>query len=141
MKVVQSSDYSVSISQDTKSIKDLPDGVGSLTEEEKAGLLKQLEGQMLYLDLTRPDLMISVDLSRSSSKTPDERLEVARALLIREPVKSIVYTNLITEKLDLVCFVYASSNQNTVSWVRFTVGSDANTINFSHHVEKCQNQA
>ena len=33
-----------------------PVGVVSLTEEKKAALLKQLEGQMLYLDLTPPDL-------------------------------------------------------------------------------------
>ena len=63
-------EYSVSISQDTKSIMDLLSWVGSLTEEKKAGLLKLLVGQMLYLDLTQPDLtyMISA-LSRSSSKT------------------------------------------------------------------------
>ena len=45
---------------------------------------------MLYLDLTRPDWTYMVSgLSRSSSKTPDERLVVARALLkrVREPIK------------------------------------------------------
>ena len=107
MRIVQSLDFSMSISQDSKAIKDLPAGAGSLTEEKKVGLLKQLEGQMLYLNLTRPDLtyMIS-DLSSSSFKTPDERLMVARALLkrVREPVKSNVYTSSNTEKLDLFFF-------------------------------------
>ena len=75
---------------------------------------------MLYLDLTRPDLKYLIsDLSRSSSKTPDERLMVARAILkrVRELVKSIVYTRSNTEKLDLVCFVDGSYNQNIVSGV------------------------
>ena len=40
MKVVQSSDFYVSISQDTKAIKELLAGVVSLTEEKKAELLK-----------------------------------------------------------------------------------------------------
>jgi hypothetical protein len=81
------------IRQDTKSIKDLPPGVDSLKEEEKQGVLKSLVGQLLYLDLTRPDLMFLIsDLARSSSKTSDERLRVARSLLrkVREPAKSIV---------------------------------------------------
>ena len=65
-----------------------------LEEEEKQGILKSLIGQLLYLDLTRPDLTFLIsDLARSSSKTSDERLHVARALLrqVRVPAKSIVY--------------------------------------------------
>ena len=52
----------MSISQDTKAIKDLLAGAGSLTEENKAGLLKQFIGQMLNLDLTQPDLTYVYDL-------------------------------------------------------------------------------
>ena len=115
-----------------------------MTQEKKAGLLKQLVG------LTRPDLMYMIsDLSRSSSKTPDERLMVARALLkrVREPVKSIVYPSSDssnTEKLDLVCFIDASYNQNTVSGVRFAVrgsicGLRCRQSMFPHPVDKCRN--
>ena len=50
------------VSQDTKSIKDLPAVVGSLSEEKKVELLRQLVGQLLYLDLTRPDLTYKIEL-------------------------------------------------------------------------------
>ena len=65
--------------------------------------------------------MIS-DLSCSSSKTSDERLRVAKALLrwVREPAKSIIYTETNSSTLDLVCYVDASYNQ-TESGVRFNV--------------------
>ena len=94
MRLKQTADFSVSFSQDTKSIKDLPQGVDSLTEEKKQSILKSLVGQLLYLDLTRPDLAFLIsDLSRSSSKTSDEILRVARALLkkVRELAKRIFY--------------------------------------------------
>ena len=75
MRLTQSDDFSVSITQDSKSIKELPVGVDSFSKEEKKSHLKSLVGQLLYLDLTRPDLAFMIsDLSRSSSKTSDERL-------------------------------------------------------------------
>ena len=40
MRLTQSNDFSMSISQDTKSIKELPVGVDSFLEEEKKSLLK-----------------------------------------------------------------------------------------------------
>ena len=43
----QTADFAVSLSQDTKSIKDLPQGVDSLTEKEKQSVLKSLVGQLL----------------------------------------------------------------------------------------------
>ena len=95
MRLTQSDDFSVSISQDTKSIKELPVGVNSFSEEEKKSLLKSLVGQLLYLDLTRPDLAFMIpDLSCSSSKTSDERLRVVKVLLrrVKESAKSIIYT-------------------------------------------------
>ena len=94
MHIKQTDDFSVHIRQDTKSIKNLPPGADFLKEEEKQGILKSLVGQLLYLDLTRPDLTFLIsDLARSSSKTSDERLRMARALLrqVREPAESIVY--------------------------------------------------
>ena len=94
MRLKQTPYFAVSLSQDTTSIKDLPQGVDSLTEEKKQSILKSLVDQLLYLDLTRPDLAFLIsDLSRSYSKTSDERLRVARALLkkVRGPAKSIVY--------------------------------------------------
>ena len=48
MRLTQSDDFSVRITQDTKSI---PVGVESFSEEEKKRLLKSLVGQLLYLDL------------------------------------------------------------------------------------------
>jgi hypothetical protein len=82
MCIKQTADFAVSLAQDTKSIKDLPPGVDSLKEEEKQSVLKSLVGQLLYLDLTQPNLIFLIsELSRSSSKTSDERLHVARALL------------------------------------------------------------
>ena len=65
MKIVQTVDFSMSLSQDTKTIKDLPAVVGSLMVKKKVELLRQLVGlttrSVLYsLDLT---YMIS-DLSR-----------------------------------------------------------------------------
>ena len=82
MHIKQTDDFSVHIRQDTKSIKNIPPGADFLKEEEKQGILKSLVGQLLNLDLTRPDLTFLIsDLARSSSKTSDERLRVARALL------------------------------------------------------------
>ena len=94
MHLEQSDDFSVRITQDSKAVKSLPPGVDSLPEEEKHTLLKSLVGQLLYLDLSRPDLAFMIsDLARSSSKTTDERLRIARILLlhVREPAKSIIY--------------------------------------------------
>ena len=122
MRLTQSDDFSVSITKDTKSIKELPVGVDSFSEEEKKSLLKSLVGQLLYLDLTRPDLALMIsDLSHSSSKTSDERLRVVKALLkrVREPAKSIIYTETNSSPLDLVCYVDASYNQATESGIRF----------------------
>ena len=106
MHIKQTNDFSVHIKQDTKSIKNLPPGEDFLKEEEKQGILKSLVGQLLYLDLTRPDLTFLIsDLARSSSKTSDERLRVARVLLqqVREPAKSIVYRP--TGKSTMTCAV------------------------------------
>ena len=114
----------MSLRQDTKSIKDLPPGVDSLKEEEKESVLKFLVGQLLYLDLTRPDLTFFIsDLARSSSKTSDERLRVARALLrkVREPAKSIIYRNTRKSASDLRCYMDASYNQSTDSGIKFNV--------------------
>ena len=78
MRLKQTANFAVSLSQDTMSIKDLSQGVDSLTEEKKQSILKSLVGQLLYLDLTRPDLaFLTSDLSWSSSKTSNERLHVA----------------------------------------------------------------
>ena len=82
MHIKQADDFSVRIKQDTKSIKSLPQGADFLQEEEKQALLKSLVGQLLYLDLTRPDLAFLIsDLARSSSKTTAKRLRMARILL------------------------------------------------------------
>ena len=122
MHVKQTEDFSVSIRQDTKSIKDLPPGVDSLKEEEKQGVLKSLVGQLLYLYLTRPDLTFLIsDLAKSSSKTLNERLHVARALLrkVRVLAKSIIYRNTGKSAIDLCCYVDASYNQATDSGIKF----------------------
>ena len=124
MRLKQTADLAVSLSQDTKSIKDLPQGVNSLTEEEKQSALKSLVGQLLYLDLTQPDLaFLILDLSRSSSNTLDKRLRVARALLkkVREPAKSIIYHDTCRSSIDLRCYVDASYNQSTESGIKFNV--------------------
>ena len=64
MRLKQTANFAVSLSQDTMSIKDLYQGVDSLTEEKKQSILKSLVGQLLYLDLTRPDLaFLTSDLS------------------------------------------------------------------------------
>ena len=115
-------------------------GVDSILEEKKKGLLKSLVSQLLYLDLTRPDLAFMIsDLSHSSSKTSDERLRVAKALLkrVRVPAKSIIYTETNSSILDLVRYVDASYNQATESGVRFNVrgsmcGLICNRGKFSH---------
>ena len=60
MRLTQSDDFTVSISQDTKSIKELPQGVDSFSEEKKRSFLKSLVGQLLYLDLTQPDLAFMI---------------------------------------------------------------------------------
>ena len=81
-----------------------------------------LVGQLLYLDLTRPDLTFLIsDLARSSSKTSDERLRVARALLkkVREQAKSIIYRETRKSTIDLRCYVNAS--QPTESGIKFNV--------------------
>ena len=86
--------------------------------------MKSLVGQLLYLDLTRPDLTFFIsDLPRSSSKTLDERLCVARAQLgkVREPAKSIIYCNTCKSAIDLCCYVDASYNQSTDSGIKFNV--------------------
>ena len=101
----QTENFAISLSQDTKSIKDLPQGVDYLTEEKMQSILKSLVGQLLYLDLTRPDLAFLIsDLPGSSSKTSDKRHCVAIALLkrVREPAKSIVYHETLRSTLDLM---------------------------------------
>ena len=104
MRLKQTANFAVSLSQDTK---DLPQGVDSFTEEKKQSVLKSLVGQLLYLDLTRPELaFLILDLSHSSSKTLDERLRVASALLReREPAKSIIWTEIKRSTLDLRCYL------------------------------------
>ena len=124
MHLEQADDFSVRISQDSKTVKSLPPGVDSLPEEEKQVLLKSLVGQLLYLDLTRPDLAYLIsDLARSSSKTTDERLRIARILLrkISEPAKSILYRPTRTSCINIQCYVDASYNQATDSGVKFNV--------------------
>ena len=114
LKIAQSLDFFVSLSQDTKAFKVLQ-SCGRILDGKESRNNKT--GQFLYLDLTRPDLKYMVsELSRSSSKTPDVRLVVARALLkrVKEPIKSITYSSSNMKKLDLVCSVDASYNQNTV---------------------------
>ena len=66
--------------------------------------------------------MIS-DLARSSSKTTDERLRVARILLrhVREPAKSIIYRPTGKSCIDIHCHVDASYNQATDTGVKFNV--------------------
>ena len=77
MRLKQAADFAVSLTQDTKSIKDLPQGADSLKEEMKQSVLKSLVGQLLYQDLTWLDLTFLIsDLSRSFSKTLDERLGI-----------------------------------------------------------------
>ena len=81
-------------------------------------------GQLLYLDLTRPDLAFLIsNLARSLSKTTDERLRVARILLrkVREPAKSIIYCPTGKSTIDLHCFVDASYNQATDTGIKFNV--------------------
>ena len=51
MKLTQSDDFSLSITQDAKSIKELPVGVDSFSEQKKKSLLKSLVSQLLYLTL------------------------------------------------------------------------------------------
>ena len=114
MHVKQTEDFSVSIRQDTKSIKDLPPGCRFL----------EGRGETRCLDLTRPDLTFLIsDLAKSSSKTSDERLRVARALLkkVREPAKSIVYRNTHKSAIDLRCYVDGSYNQATDSGIKFNL--------------------
>ena len=114
----------VHITQDLKTVNSLPPGVDSLPEEEKHTLLKSLVGQLLYLDLSRPDLAFMIsDLARSSSKTTDERLRIARILLrhVREPAKSIIYRPTGKSCIDIHCHVDASYNQATDSGVKFNV--------------------
>ena len=44
------------MSKDTKSIKEIQQGVDSFSKEKKQRVLKSQVGLLLYLDLTRPDL-------------------------------------------------------------------------------------
>ena len=120
MRLKQTADFSVSFSQDTKSIKDLPQGVDSLTEEKKQSILKSLVGQLLYLDLTLPDLAFLIsDLSRSSSKTSDEILRVARALLkkVRELAKRIFYLKENLCYLKELYRLFRSSRSHWLYWL------------------------
>jgi len=66
--------------------------------------------------------MIS-DLARSSSKTTDERLRIARILLrhVREPAKSIIYHPTGKSCIDIHCHAEASYNQAMDSGVKFNV--------------------
>ena len=64
MRLTSSDYFSVNITQDTNSIKELTQGVDSFSEEKKRSFLKSLVGQLLYLDLTQPDLAFMIsDLS------------------------------------------------------------------------------
>ena len=56
MRLTQTDNFSVRMSQDAKSIKELLQGVDSFSKEKKQRVLKSLVGLLLNLDLTRPDL-------------------------------------------------------------------------------------
>ena len=104
--------------------KSPPPGADSFKEEEKQAILKSLVGQLLYLDLTRPDLTFLIsDLARSSYKNSDKRLCVARALLqqVREPAKRIIYRPTGKSTIDLRCYLDTSYNQVTDSGIKFNV--------------------
>ena len=121
LHIKQTDDISVHIRQDTKSIKSLPPGCRFFEGRGETGCF-EVSGRSTTVP--RPDMTFLIsDLARSSSKTLDERLRVARALLrkVRELAKSIVYCNTGKSTIDLRCYPDASYNQATNSGIKFNV--------------------
>ena len=82
MKISQSSDKSITVSQldYASNIEEIPDYT-HMTDPEKLTLLKSIAGQIMYLSLTRPDLVFEASDLLRSGRTNDERLLLAKQLM------------------------------------------------------------
>ena len=126
MTLRQNSDLSITVSQReySQTIEDLPD-YSNMNEAEKTTLLKSVAGQVMYLSLTRPDLVFDSSELLRVGKTTDERLKLAAKLLIK--VKN-GNGDITFRKLgpidDLSLMVYSDASYNNIKYGKVsTAGS------------------
>ena len=82
MDIKQHSDFSITINQVdyAKGIEDLPD-YSNMTEAEKTTLLKSVAGQLMYLAISRPDIVFEASDLLRIGRTNDQRLVMAEKLI------------------------------------------------------------
>ena len=118
MTLRQSSDKSITVSQKdySQTIDDLPD-YSKMTEQEKVTLLKSVAGQVMYLSLTRPDLMFDSSELLRVGKTTDERLKLAEKLLqkVKNGNGTITFKQLGPID-DLELMVYSDASYNNIKY-------------------------
>ena len=119
MKLTQWDDFSVSITQDAKSIKELPVGVDSFSEQKKKSLLKSLVSQLLYLTLPYETWLSLYDIWLITFLFKDIGRKTPSSKGFTQ--KSFIYTKTNSSILDLVCYVDASYNKATEFGVHFNV--------------------
>ena len=126
MTLKQNSDMSITVSQRdySQTIENLPD-YSNMNEAEKITLLKSVAGQVMYLSLTRPDLVFDSSELLRVGKTPDERLKLAEKLLLKVKNGS---GDITFRKLgpidDLSLMVYSDASYNNIKYGKVsTAGS------------------
>ena len=126
MTLRQNSDMSITVSQRdySQTIENLPD-YSKMSETEKVTLLKSVAGQVLYLNLTRPDLMFDSSEILRVGKSTDERLKLAEKLLkkVKNGTGNIIFRKLgPIEDLELV--VHSDASFNNIKYGKMsTAGS------------------
>ena len=107
-----------------KKITDWPDNFSSLTPDKQETQLKKTAGQLLYMALTRPDLVfISAQLTRTTTYSVDDRAKFARVAIkrARAEVCKILFRNLGPVK-DWEIVLHTDASHNNINGVRSTAG-------------------
>ena len=107
-----------------KKVTDFPGNFSSLTPELQETQLKKTAGQLLYMALTRPDLVfISAQLTRTTTYTAEERAKFAKLAIKRARAESckILFRNLGPVK-EWSIELMTDASHNNVQGCRSTAG-------------------
>ena len=114
MDIKQHSNFSITVNQVdyAKGIEDLPDYT-NMTEAEKTTLLKSVAGQLMYLAISRPDIVFEASDLLRVGRTNDQRLIMAEKLIkkAKDGHGKILFKKLgHYSDLELICHSDASFN-------------------------------
>ena len=107
-----------------KKVTDWPVNFSSLSPDKQETQLKKTAGQLLYLALTRPDLVfISAQLTRTTTYSVEDRAKFARVAIkrARAEVCSIFFRNLGPVR-DWEIVLHTDASHNNINGVRSTAG-------------------